>query len=152
MFLPYQGIKLRCLRDGMITPFSERTEFGGTSYGLGPASYDLRIDRDIELWPGSSVRADAIERINMPDDLVGLLFSKSTWARVHVEHAGTVIDPGFRGVLRLEINMHHGDRVIRIAAGTGIVQVLFAPLSKPTELLYAGRYQDQGADQDAIFR
>lgn len=152
MFLPAQMIRARCLGNHpMVEPFSERTECGGTSYGLGPASYDLRTDRDLELWPGRSVRADAIEYIRMPDDLIGLLFSKSTWARVHVEQAGTIIDPGFEGVLRLEINMHHGHEVIRIPAGTGIVQVLFGELLAPTEQPYRGKYYKQGVDQDAIF-
>jgi len=153
MFLPAQMIRERCLdAKPMISPFSEQAEFGGTTYGLGPAGYDLRIDRDVELWPGRSVRVDAIERVAMPNDLIGLLFSKSTWARVHVEHAGTVIDPGFEGVLRLEINMHHGDGVIRIAAGVGIVQVLFARLVESTEQPYRGKYYGQGIDQNEIFR
>jgi dCTP deaminase len=152
MFIPSQMIRARCSGDRpLIAPFSERTEFGGTTYGLGPAGYDLRIDRDVTLWPGRSVRADAMESICMPLDLIGLLFSKSTWARVHVEHAGTVIDPGFEGVLRLEINMHHGDGIITIPAGTGIVQVLFALLAEPTDEPYRGRYFGQGADTDAIF-
>lgn len=159
MFLPSQMIRARCrARDErgrpqrpMISPFSERTEFNGVTYGCGAASYDLRIDRDVQLWPGRSVRADAMEQFAMPNDLVGLLFSKSTWARVHVEHAGTVIDPGFEGVLRLEINMHHGDRVIEIPAGTGIVQVLFAPLVAPTDSPYRGKYFGQGYNQEAIF-
>jgi dCTP deaminase len=154
MFLPYQEIKYRCLNPDirMIEEFSEQTEFAGTTYGCGPASYDLRLDRDIELWPGRSIRADAMEYIRMPIDLVGLLFSKSTWARVHIEHAGTVVDPGFRGVLRLEINMHGHSEFTRIPAGTGIVQILFARLTCPTTRPYNGRYQNQQFNQDAIFR
>ena len=152
MILPAQTIRELCRGDQpLISPFSERTEFGGCSYGLGPASFDLRIDRNVRLWPGSSVRADAMERICMPDDLIGFMFSKSTWARVHVEHAGTVVDPGFHGVLRLEINMHHGDGIIDIAAGTGVVQIVFCRLEAPTTMPYCGRYLGQGADQDAIF-
>jgi len=167
MFLPYQEIKRLSLDPEvrLVEPFSERTEFAGVSYGCGPASYDLRIDTDITLWPGHSVRVDAIERIHMPPWLVGQMFSKSTWARKHVEHASTIIDPGFgwksSGILRLEINMHHGDEVIEIKAGTAIVQVLFSPLVKiryntihiaETEQIYTGKYQGQGKDQDAIFQ
>lgn len=135
----------------MILPYCERTLHNGVTYGAGPASYDLRLDRDIRLWPGHSVRADAIERLCMPWDVIGLLFSKSTWARVHVEHAGTVVDPGFEGVLRLEINMHGGTEPIEILAGTGIVQILFARLEAPTDMPYRGKYFCQLADTDAIF-
>lgn len=153
MILPAQTIRSLCLdRDPpMIAPFSERSYANGVSYGCGPASFDIRIDRDIELWPGRSITADAIEHISMPDDVMGLMFSKSTWARVHVEHAGTVIDPGFAGWLRLEINMHSGERIIKIPAGTGIAQIIFVRLEAPTEAPYRGRYHGQNADQDAIF-
>lgn len=156
MFLPAQTIRYLCSQHSenkkpLISPFSERAYFGGVSYGLGPASYDLRLDRDITLWPGKSLRADSIEEICMPNDLVGMMFSKSTWARIHIEHAGTLIDPGFEGVLRLEINMHHGDDIVHIKAGTGIVQVLFGRLESPTDRPYHDKYQHQGRDQDAIF-
>lgn len=135
----------------MIDPFCERAECNGVSYGLGPAGYDLRVDRDVVLYPGRSVRADAIERLCMPDDVMALLFTKSTWARFHVEHAGTTVDPGFRGVLRLEINMHGGSDTVEIRRGTGIVHAVFLRLEAPTQQPYRGKYQDQGADQDAIF-
>ena len=90
MILPYQTIK--ALR--ILSPCCERTRYNGVTYGLGPAGYDLRIVDDITLWPSSSVRVDAIEKFNMPNDVMGFLYSKSTWARLHIEQAGTVIEPG----------------------------------------------------------
>jgi len=164
MFLPHQDIKRLAMEEKLLLdPFSEPARHGGVSHGCGPASYDLRVDRDLTFWPGHSRRADAIERIKMPKYLLGLIFSKSTWARVHIEHAGTVVDPGFEGVLRLEINMHYGDNVIDIPAGTGIAQILFAPLCNLQMLIqlgliqdtvypYGGFYLRQGPNQDAIFR
>jgi len=121
------------------------------TYGLGPAGYDLRLAEDITLWPGRSIRADTIERLNMPDDVLGILTSKSTWARLHVEHATTVVEPGWRGVLRLEINMHGGEKPLAIYKGTGIVQVIFFRLEEPTLQPYEGKFQDQKPGQDAIF-
>jgi dCTP deaminase len=174
MFLSHQAIKRLCLAIDLVEPFNERAEFGGVSYGCGPASYDLRIDRDVTLWPGRSVRADAIERIHMPLWLLGLLFSKSTWARTHIEHAGTMVDPGFgwgaSGILRLELNMHHGEDVVNLKAGQAVVQILFSPLleitgdiveNKPPVMTFAftdcpygveDKYQNQPANQDAIFK
>lgn len=147
MILPAQTIR----RLGILTPCHERTLHNGVSYGLSAAGYDLRIADDILLWPSSSVRVDAIERFRMPNDVMGLLFTKSTWARVHVEQAGSVIEPGWRGVLRLELNMHFGSEPISIRAGTGVVQVVFHRLEEPTEEPYSGKYQDQLPDQNAIF-
>jgi dCTP deaminase len=147
MILPAQTIRAL----GILSPCCELTEHNGVTYGLGPAGYDLRISNDIQLWPSSSVRVDAVERFSMPDDVMGFLFSKSTWSRLHIEQAGTVINPGWRGVLRLEINMHFGEGPIEIKAGTGLVQVVFHRLEAATETPYSGKYQDQRRDQDAIF-
>jgi len=147
MILPTQTIR----RLGILTPCCERTRHNGVTHGLGPAGYDLRIASDIVLWPGSSVLVDAIERFSMPKDVIGFLYSKSTWARMHIEQAGTVIEPGWRGVLRLELNMHYGTEPVSIEAGTGMVQVVFHRLEEPTEQPYDGRYQDQGPQQNAVF-
>jgi dCTP deaminase len=147
MILPAQTIR----RLGILTPCAERTRFNGVTYGLGPAGYDLRIADDILFWPGRSVLVDAVEHFDMPNDVIGFLYSKSTWARLHIEQAGTVIEPGWRGILRLEINMHSGDKPIAIKAGTGLVQVVFHRLEDPTELPYEGKYQDQPPNKDASF-
>lgn len=147
MILPAQTIR----RLGILDPCCERTRYNGVTHGLGPAGYDLRLAETITLWPGHSVLVDAIERFNMPDDVIGFLYSKSTWARRHIEQAGTVIEPGWRGVLRLEISMHAGIEPVTIRSGTGICQVVFMRLESPTEQPYSGRYQDQGVRQDAIF-
>jgi dCTP deaminase len=147
MILPAQTIR----RLGILTPCCERTRHNGTTFGLGPAGYDLRISRDVTLWPGASVLVDAIERFRMPNDVIGFLYSKSTWARLHIEQAGTVIEPGWRGVLRLELNMHSGGAPITIEGGTGVAQVVFHRLEEPTDQPYEGKYQDQEPEQNAIF-
>lgn len=147
MTLPAQIIR----RLGILTPCEPRTRFNGVTYGLGPASYDLRIASDLHVWPGSSVTVDAIEKFNMPNDVQGHLYMKSTWARLHLRQAGTLIDPGWRGILRLEIDMLFGKEPIHIPAGTGVVMVEFCRLEEPTEQPYEGKYQDQQAHQDSIF-
>jgi len=147
MILPAQTIRAL----GILSPCCERTSLNGVTYGLSAAGYDLRISKDITLWPSSSVLVDAIEHFVMPTDVMGILFTKSTWARMHIEQAGSVIEPGWRGVLRLEINMHFGSAPITIKAGTGMVQVVFHRLEEATELPYAGKYQDKLPAQDAVF-
>jgi dCTP deaminase len=146
MILPGQIIK----RLNIIFPCAPRTRFNGVTYGLGPAGYDLRIAEDITLWPGKSIRVDTVETFNMPNDVLGILTSKSTWARLHIEHATTVIEPGWRGVLRMEINMHGGSDPITIYQGTGMAQVIFFRLEEPTSQPYEGKFQDQKPGQDAI--
>ncbi len=147
VILPAQTIR----RLRIISPCEPRTRLHGVTYGLGPAGYDLRIASSIKLFPGSAALGDAVERFDMPNDVMGILYTKSTWARVHIEVANTVLEPGWRGHLRLEISMHYGTKPINSMAGSGIAQVVFYRLEEETEAPYEGKYQDQGRMQDAIF-
>jgi dCTP deaminase len=120
------------------------------THGLSSAGYDLRVAERVELFPGACRLVDAMESFNMPLDLIGRLYTKSTWAREHIRVANTIIEPGWRGILRLELSQHFGEPII-IEAGTGVAQVVFDRLEEPTEQGYEGKYQDQGMAQDAIF-
>lgn len=138
MILPAQAIrKLRPL-----DPFAERTVAFGTTYGLGPAGYDVRIAETIWLWPGRFTLASTIEHFDVPNDVMAIVHDKSTWARRGVALRNTVIEPGWRGWLTLDITML-GWRFLRIGAGTPIAQIVFHRLELPTEQSYQGKYQDQ---------
>lgn len=56
----------------------------------------------------------------------------------------TVIEPGWRGHLTLELTMHGYD-VLDLPRGCGIAQVVFHFLDEETEMPYDGKYQDQQA-------
>ena len=69
MILPAQEIrKLRPL-----DPFVERKVAFGTTYGLGPAGYDVRIAETIWLWPGRFLLASTIEHFDMPNDVMAIV-------------------------------------------------------------------------------
>lgn len=93
-----------------------------------------------EIVEGNFVLASAIEEFQMPDDLVGIVHDKSTWARHGLSVANTVIEPGWRGFLTLELT-YHGHKPLHLSAGTGIAQVIFHQLWEKT--IYQGSYQDQ---------
>jgi dCTP deaminase len=112
------------------------------SYGLGPAGYDVRIAENIELRPGAFALASTMEKFDMPADLLATVHDKSTWARKGVAVQTTVIEPGWRGYLTLEIS-NHGYFPIVLLEGMPIAQILFHQLLEPTELAYNGKYQDQ---------
>lgn len=136
-------------RLGIFTPFHERTTEHGMTYGLGPAGYDVRIAEDITLanaiYGKYSFRlASTIEHFTMPIDVIGYVKDKSTWARRGVLVQNTVIEPGWRGFLTLEIS-YEGPHTIRIPAGSPIAQIVFHRLDEPTEIPYEGKYQDQPA-------
>ncbi len=86
--------------------------------------------------------ASTIERFKMPNNLVGIVHDKSTWARRGIAVQNTVIEPGWEGWLTLELT-NHGPEPVLLKRGMGISQILFHLLDEPTEIPYEGKYQDQ---------
>lgn len=122
--------------------FPVKVEEYGVSYGLGEAGYDIRIKQAVALNPSKKfVLASTLEHFVMPTFLVAVVHDKSTWARQGLSVFNTVIEPGWRGYLTLEL-VYHGDGDLFIPAGSGIAQVLFHKLT--CEASYGdGKYQNQ---------
>lgn len=132
----------------------------GVSYGLGEAGYDIRIKQDITFYRlfglipmvkvidgdqvsrhlGKFTLASAIEKFNMSPSCVAIVHDKSTWARRALSVFNTVIEPGWKGWLTLEL-VYHGRKKLHIPAGSGIAQVLFHLVQEPAN--YNGKYQNQ---------
>lgn len=132
----------------------------GVSYGLGEAGYDIRIKQDITFYRlfglipmvkivdgkqvsrhlGKFALASAIEKFNMSPSCVAIVHDKSTWARRALSVFNTVIEPGWKGYLTLEL-VYHGRKKLHIPAGAGIAQVLFHLVQEPAN--YNGKYQNQ---------
>jgi dCTP deaminase len=125
-----------------IYPFFARTTFAGMTYGLGPAGYDVRIAERVKLRPGEFSLASTVEQFDMPNDLLAIVHDKSTWARKGLALQNTVIEPGWRGFLTLELT-NHGHNTLDIIAGSPIAQIVFHLLDQPTDQAYSGKYQDQ---------
>ena len=134
---------------------SSKLKVHGTSYGLAEAGYDLRIKQEVvfkpmtmgpEVWIdgkpeyGRFCLASAIEEFDMPASLVGVVHDKSTWARQGLSVFNTVIEPGWKGFLTLEL-VFHGNKEVVIPAGAGIAQVIFTSLAHDAS--YEGKYQHQ---------
>lgn len=132
----------------------------GVSYGLGEAGYDIRIKQDITFYRlfglipmvkvvdgnqvsrhfGKFTLASAIEKFNMSPSCVAIVHDKSTWARRALSVFNTVIEPGWKGYLTLEL-AYHGRKKLHIPAGSGIAQVLFHLVQEPAN--YNGKYMNQ---------
>jgi len=108
---------------------------------MSEAGYDIRIKQSVTLHPFRRFKlASAIEHFTMPENLVGIVHDKSTHARRGLSVFNTVIEPGWRGYLTLEL-VYHGWGVLRIPAGAGIAQVVFHQTTDRSE--YRGKYQGQ---------
>lgn len=132
---------------GIFEPqLAEKTVVRGRSAGPSLAGYDIRISLGggpnmAFLRKGDFILATTIEKFRVPNNLVGVVHDKSTWARQGLAVQNTVIEPGWNGYLTLELT-YQGNEVLEIRHGDPIAQVLFHVVSESTEG-YDGKYQDQ---------
>lgn len=129
---------------GIFNPFSEKAREFGMSYGLSSAGYDVRIAEAITLAPGHFALASTVEHFTMPNDALAIVHDKSTWARRGLSVQNTVIEPGWKGYLTMELT-NHGSDTLTIHAGSPIAQIVFHKMDEPAEVPYTGKYQDQPA-------
>jgi len=130
----------------IMRPFIGRTRYKGMTFGCGSAGYDVRVEfqdtqKQIYLGPGDFILGSTMDKFNMPLDVLGIVHDKSTWARRGLAVQNTVIEPGWRGFLTLELT-NHGPVGLTIEAGMPIAQIVFHWVDKPTTG-YEGKYQDQ---------
>lgn len=114
--------------------FTERLEVQQDEYG-----------RFVILPPHSFVLGHTVEYVKMPDDVLGLCFDKSTYARIGgIQTNVTPIEPGWQGQITLEIR-NTLPCFTRLYVGEGIIQTIFLKGNRP-EVTYAdkgGKYQGQ---------
>lgn len=146
--------------------FTGKHKAHGVSYGLSEAGYDIRIKQDIQFirdsrgdrqivagelddrgqlkeyrrTGGRFIIASALEEFDMPEDLIGIVHDKSSWARQGLSVFNTVIESGWKGFLTLEL-IYHGNDSLVIPAGAGIAQVIFHRITD--QVAYQGKYQNQ---------
>ena len=126
--------------------------FGGTT---DPRNFDERsvtqvvqpkLDDDMLSYliipPNGTALGVTIETFTMPDDVLGMVFGKSTYSRCGLVINCTIIEPGWRG--RLVMELHNASPVpIKVYADGGIAQIIFIRGEEPL-CPYDGKYQDQG--------
>jgi dCTP deaminase len=121
------------------------------SFGLSSAGYDIRIAEEFILPSSGYKLASTVEQFDMPNDIIGMVHDKSTWARRGLSLFNTVIEPGWKGYLTLEL-VNHSYKPMTIESGTPIAQVVFMQLDEPTEQPYSGKYQNQKAGFQVALR
>jgi len=159
----------------MLDPFIPEQR-GKPSYGLGSFGYDLRLGKrflvplggvnqildpidfpehhfreyvtadTFELLPGSNVLSESVEWFNMPDDVCGVCWGKSSYARCGLLVNVTPLEPGWKGILTIEL-ANISPYPIRLHIGQGIAQVVFFRGRRPNrtyaEKESGGGYQNQ---------
>lgn len=156
----------------MIEPFAEGAKRPGViSYGVTSFGYDMRVadewtgfESDETLDPknvalnwldnwtsdttiinaGEFVLCRSVEYFRMPEDVVGVVVGKSTYARCGLIVNCTPMEPGWHGHLTIELH-NASQHAIKVYANEGIAQVMFHRGERPA-VTYAdkgGKYQGQ---------
>lgn len=144
------------------------------SYGLSSAGYDIRVNDKFKVCdqrffseldvkklddtlfidvvtdrliipPHGFALAESVETFRMPPDVLGLAIGKSTYARVGLVVNLTPLEPGWSGVLTIELS-NTSPLPVAVYGGEGICQVLFYQTDSMPETNYAmrrGKYNHQ---------
>jgi len=109
-----------------------------------PPIYKRVTTDSYTLFPGEFILARLIERILLPSSMCAKIEGKSSLGRmglsIHVT-AG-LVDPGWNGILTLEIKNEAISYPITINAGMSIAQLQFSNLITAAKNPYKGRYQN----------
>ncbi|NJD99124.1 dCTP deaminase [Thermococcus sp. LS1] len=143
MMLPDWKIR----KEILIEPFNEKS--------LQPAGYDLRVGKeamvngdfiDVEregkvvIPPKNYALILTLERIKLPDDVMGDMKLRSSLAREGLMGSFAWVDPGWDGNLTLGI-FNASDEPVELAYGERFVQIAFIRLEGPAKNPYRGNYQ-----------
>ena len=98
---------------------------------------EINGDEPFVLHPGEFVLGSTLERVALPDDLVGRLEGKSSLGRLGllIHSTAGYVDPGWDGNLTLELS-NVANLPIALYQGMKIGQISFQKLSSPVEVAY----------------
>jgi dCTP deaminase len=96
---------------------------------------ELEHKQFFDLLPKESVVATTLEEIGLPDDLMAVLYPRSSVNRkgLSVDLSG-IIDAGYEGRLLIPIT-NNTSHVIRLYPGERFCQLVFYPLSTPVKVV-----------------
>ena len=94
-----------------------------------------------QLDPGEFILGMTLETFDLPKNVCAVVRDKSTLARLGLAVQNTVLEPGWKGVLTMEIT-NHNTYPINLRKGMPIAQMQFFAGNNPHKA-YDGRYQDQ---------
>jgi dCTP deaminase len=106
-------------------------------------TYNVEKNRKrLIIYPHEQVLMSTVETIGMPDDLVGFVELRSTWARHGLSLPPTIIDAGFYGTITLEV-INNAPYKILLRPGQRFAHIVFIKTNNKVMGSYIGKYQNQ---------
>lgn len=98
--------------------------------------------KELIIRPQTRVLLSTMEYVEMPDNLVGFVELRSTWARHGLFMPPTIIDAGFAGTITLEV-FNSNSFGIKLVPSVRFAHVIFATTLNRVKNTYAGEYHGQ---------
>jgi len=117
----------------------------------GPEYFDiieLEQGQHFDLLPEEYVLVSTFETIKIPDDLMAILYPRSSVNRkgLSVDLTG-IIDSGYEGPLTLPIRNNTNSQVIQLHPGERFCQIVFEQLTHPVEARKSRWHQKDVVDK-----
>ena len=149
------GYDIRLADTGIHRFVDPMQDFINFANAVDPKAFNNRtllhrmVDRDetgafYVLQPRAYALGVSVETFNVPRNVLGICYCKSTYARCGLMVNTTPLEPGWRGQLVIEL-ANLTDLPMKVYANEGIAQVVFFEGDIPS-ITYAdrsGKYQDQ---------
>lgn len=104
--------------------------------------FSVKGEDRVILRPGQHLLGVTVEKMTIPNDVIGFCTGKSTYVRLGVYCYVTPMEPGWSGYLTVEM-VNHGSRPVFVPLSpAGFLQAVFHRLSEPVESYgsISGRY------------
>jgi len=112
--------------------------------------YLIERGEEFIINPHEKILFHTLEYIKMPNDLIGFINMRSSYARLGIVIPPTIIDAEFEG--QLTIGLTGTSFPVKIRKGERIIHLILAKLTTPTIKPYKGRYKGQKGVQIPIFK
>jgi len=95
---------------------------------------ELEKGQTFELLPGEYVLASTLETVGIPDDLMAILYPRSSTNRkgLSVDLTG-IVDSGYKGQLAIPIRNNTDSQTIKLYPGERFCQIVFEKLDESAE-------------------
>jgi dCTP deaminase len=118
------------------------------SIGDAMRTIEVAPDEPFIMQPGDFALASTIERLELPDDLLGRLEGRSSIARlgITVHSTAAVFEPGWIGTATMELS-NLGRMAVALYPGMRICAFSFEEVSSPVEIPYRRKQGNKYAGQ-----
>jgi len=115
---------------------------------------ELEKGQFFDLLPGEHILVSSLESVKVPDDLMAVMYPRSSTNRkgISVDLTG-IIDSGYEGQLVIPIRNNTQHQTVRVYPGERFCQMVFQKLQGPTESRKSRYHQRDiidGVDVDSL--